>query len=144
MAVRTAFAEWEGTLQEGKGTVRLGSGAFEGGFNWASRFDDAPLTNPEELLGAAHAGCFSMSLGSALGRAGHPATRISTTARVHLTKTESGFSITRIDLETEGIVPGIEEEAFQQFAHNAKSGCIVSRALSAVEITVEARLLPAP
>jgi osmotically inducible protein OsmC len=141
MATRNAFAQWEGTIKEGKGRLKLGSGAFEGGFTWASRFEDAPLTNPEELLGAAHAACFSMSLGSALTRAGHPATRISTTARVHLTKMESGFSITRIDLETEGTVLGIDEESFLQLAQNAKSGCIISRALSDVEILLTAKLV---
>jgi lipoyl-dependent peroxiredoxin len=141
MAVRIAKATWEGTLQEGKGTVALGSGVFEGPFTFASRFEDAPATNPEELLGAAHAGCFTMSLGAALGRAGHPATRIQTQAKVHLTKLETGFSITQIDLETEGIVPGLDAEAFQQFAENAKSGCIVSRALGNVNITLKAALI---
>jgi lipoyl-dependent peroxiredoxin len=141
MPVRSAYAQWEGTLQEGKGSVKFGSGAFEGGYSFSSRFEEAPLTNPEELLGAAHASCFSMSLGAALGRAGHPATRINTEAKVHLTKQESGFSITRIDLETEGDVQGIDEETFQQFAQNAKTGCIVSRALAAVEITLTAKLV---
>lgn len=82
-----------------------------------------------------------MSLGSALGRAGHPATRITTSAKVHLTKLESGFSITRIDLETEGVVPGIDEETFLQLAQNAKNGCIISRALAEVEITLTAKLV---
>lgn len=141
MAVRTSTATWEGTLQEGNGTVRLGSGLFEGPFTYASRFEDAPATNPEELLGAAHAGCFSMALGSALGKAGHPATRITTVAKVHLTKGERGNSISRIDLETEGIVPGIDQNTFIQFAENAKSGCIVSRALASVEITLSAKLI---
>jgi lipoyl-dependent peroxiredoxin len=141
MAVRTATATWEGTLQEGNGTFRLGSGVFEGPFTYASRFEDAPATNPEELIGAAHAGCFSMSLGSALGKAGHPATRITTQAKVHLTKGEKGNSISRIDLETEGIVPGIDQETFAQYAENAKNGCIVSRALSSVEITLSAKLV---
>ena len=141
MATRNAYAQWEGTLKEGKGSIKLGSGAFEGGYTWSSRFEDAPLTNPEELLGAALAGCFSMHLGSALGRAGQPATRINTTARVHLTKNESGFSITRIDVETEGIVPGIDQETFLQYAQNAKSGCIISRTLGDVEITLDAKLI---
>jgi osmotically inducible protein OsmC len=140
MPARIAEATWEGPLQDGKGSLKLGSGAFEGPFSFSSRFEDAPAANPEELLGAAHAGCFSMALGAALGRAGHPARRIHTTARVHLTKLESGFSITRIDLETEGDVPGIDQSAFAEFAEKAKSGCIVSRAISpSVEVSLQAR-----
>lgn len=141
MAVRTAQAVWQGTLREGNGQVKLGSGAFEGGYSFSSRFEDAPQTNPEELIGAAHAGCFSMALGAALERAGHPAERIQTEARVHLTKGESGNSISQIDLITEGIVPGIDPEQFAEFAENAKNTCIVSRALKAVPITLEAKLV---
>jgi lipoyl-dependent peroxiredoxin len=141
MPVRTAKATWEGTIQEGNGTVALGSGVFEGPYNFSSRFEDGAATNPEELLGAAHAGCFSMSLGAALGRAGHPAKSIKTTAKVHLNKGESGFSISKIELETEGNVPGIDEDSFVDFAEKAKSGCIVSRALSAVEIHLNATLI---
>ena len=141
MAVRTAQAVWQGTLREGNGQVKLGSGAFEGGYSFSSRFEDAPQTNPEELIGAAHAGCFSMALGAALERAGHPAERIQTEARVHLTKGESGNAISQIDLITEGIVPGIDPEQFAEFAENAKNTCIVSRALKAVPITLEAKLV---
>lgn len=141
MAVRSAYAVWQGTLREGSGSVRLGSGAFEGGYSFSSRFEDAPLTNPEELLGAAHAGCFSMALGAALERAGHPAEKIQTEAKVHLTKGESGNSISRIDLITEGIVPGIDPETFNQLAENAKNNCIISRALEAVPVTLEASLV---
>lgn len=141
MPVRTAKARWEGTIQEGNGSVALGSGAFEGPYNFSSRFEDGSATNPEELLGAAHAGCFSMSLGAALGRAGNPATSIQTTAKVHLTKGESGFSISKIELETEGDVPGIDEATFVDFAEKAKAGCIVSRALSAVDIVLKASLV---
>jgi osmotically inducible protein OsmC len=140
MAVRNAKATWEGTLQEGTGTMHLGSGAYTGKFSYRSRFEDEPATNPEELLGAALAGCFSMSLGSALGKAGTPAKKIETEAQVHLTKGETGFSITRIELTTVGEVPGIDQNSFVQFAENAKNGCIVSRALGNVEITVAARL----
>jgi osmotically inducible protein OsmC len=141
MAVRTAQAEWNGTLREGSGQVRLGSGAFEGAFSFNSRFEDAPQTNPEELIGAAHAGCFSMALGAALERTGFPADRIRTEARVHLTKGESGNSISRIDLITEGIVPGINPDKFQELAETAKKNCIVSRALEAVPITLTAKLV---
>lgn len=132
--IRSSQATWAGTLNEGAGSVKLGSGVFEGPFSFSSRFEAAPATNPEELIGAALAGCFSMALGAALGRAGTPAVRIETTAKVHLTKGETGFAITRIDLDTHGIVPGIEAAVFQEFAENAKKNCIVARALSAVEI----------
>lgn len=140
MAIRTAQAVWKGTLKEGQGTVKLGSGAFEGGYSFSSRFEDAPATNPEELIGAASAGCFSMALGAALERAGNPAESISTTAKVHLTKGESGFSISRIDLETEAVVSGIDSNTFHRFAEDAKNNCIVSRALASVEITLTSRL----
>src|SRR5438105_14218492 len=109
MAKRTASAVWEGTLREGKGTVKLGSGAFEGQYSFASRFEEGQGTNPEELIAAAHAGCFSMALSGALGRAGHDPTRVSTTAKVHLEKGDAGFRIPRIDLVTEAVVPGLED-----------------------------------
>lgn len=141
MAVRSAQAIWKGTLRDGSGQVKLGSGAFEGEYSFSSRFEEAPATNPEELLGAAHAGCFSMALGAALERAGHPADQIQTEAKVHLTKGESGFSISRIDLLTQGIVPGINVEKFVELAENAKNTCIVSRALEAVPVTLEAKLV---
>lgn len=141
MAIRTAQAVWNGTLKEGIGNIKLGSGAFEGSYSFGSRFEDAPATNPEELIGAANAACFSMALGAALERAGHPAESITTTAKVHLTKGESGFSITQIELDTQGVVPGIDLSTFQQLAENAKSGCIVSRALASVEITLTSKLI---
>src|SRR6184192_2055440 len=114
MAKRTASAVWEGTLREGKGTVKLGSGAFEGNYSFASRFEEGLGTNPEELIGAAHAGCFSMALAAGLTKAGHNPTRISTTAQVSLEKVGEGFKITTIELKTEGEVPEIDEQTFLQ------------------------------
>ena len=141
MAVRTADAQWEGSLQDGNGTMRLGSGAFEGRYSFASRFEDGPGTNPEELIGAAHAGCFSMALSGALSRAGHPPTRIQTTARVHIERGDEGFAITRIELATEAEVPGLDEPAFREQAETAKATCPVSKALAGTEISLEARLV---
>ena len=141
MPVRTADAQWEGTLQDGKGTMRFGSGAFEGQYSFASRFEAGTGTNPEELIGAAHAGCFSMALSGGLSRAGHPPNRVHTTAKVHLEKGDAGFRISTIELETEADVPGIDESAFQEAAAAAKAGCPVSQALAAVDIKLNARLL---
>ena len=141
MPVRSAEAQWEGSLQEGSGTMRLGSGAFEGRYSFNSRFEDGPGTNPEELIGAAHAGCFSMALSGALSRAGHVPTRVHTTARVHIDRGDAGFSITRIELQTEADVPGIDEAGFQEQAATAKANCPVSRALAAVDISLDARLV---
>src|ERR671922_631444 len=115
MPARTAKAVWEGSLQEGKGTMRLGSGAFEGGYSFSSRFEEGKGTNPEELIGAAHAGCFSMSLAHALSQAGHPPKRVSTKAEVNLSKVEGGFKITSIELHTQAEVPGIEEKEFLKY-----------------------------
>jgi lipoyl-dependent peroxiredoxin len=140
MAVRTSEAEWRGNLREGAGRVKLGSGAFEGSYSFPSRFEDGKGTNPEELLGAAHAGCYSMALSAGLSKAGHPPTRVHTIARVHLEKVGEGFGITRIDLECEAQVPGIGAAAFQEQAEGAKKGCPVSKALAATEITLRATL----
>ena len=140
MAVRTANARWEGTLKEGNGHLALGSGAYEGQYNFNSRFENGTGTNPEELLGAAHAGCFTMALNSALERAGTPATYVYTTASVHITKGDAGMSISKIDLVTEGAVPGLSQEQFAEAAQKTLEGCIVSRALSAVDMSVEATL----
>ncbi len=140
MPARIAEATWEGTLNEGNGSMKVGSGAFDGPFTFKSRFEDAPMTNPEELLGAAHAGCFTMALGARLGRGGFNVKRIHTTAHVHLEKGESGFAISRIDLVTEGEVDGIDAAAFQEHAEATKDGCIVSKALSAVPMTIQATL----
>ena len=142
MAVQAASAEWKGSLKEGAGTMRLGRGAFEGPYTFVSRFETGPGTNPEELIGAAHAGCFSMALAAGLGRAGHTPTAIRTNAKVHLGASEAGPTITQIDLDVEGQVPGIDQAAFQQFAEGAKSGCVVSRALAGVKtITLNAKLV---
>lgn len=141
MAVRGASAEWKGTLKEGSGTMRLGSGTFEGPYSFVSRFETGSGTNPEELLGAAHAGCFSMALAAALGRAGHTPKSIKTSAKVHLGATDAGPTITRIDLDVEGEVPGVDAATFQQQAEGAKTGCVVSRALAGVPtVTVNATL----
>ena len=141
MAVRKARARWDGSITAGKGTMALGSGAYEGPYSFASRFEDGHGTNPEELIGAAHAGCFSMAFAAALGRAGFVPGSVRTTADVHLVKTEAGFSIPRIDLQTEAEVPGIDEARFQEIAAGAKAGCPVSRALAGVEISLSARRL---
>jgi lipoyl-dependent peroxiredoxin len=140
MAVRTAEAEWKGALSDGSGTVRTETGAVDGRYSFSSRFEEGTGTNPEELIAAAHAGCFSMALAGALGRAGHPPESVRTTARVHLQKGDAGFSITRIELSTRARVPGIDAEAFRETAEGAKTGCPVSRALGAVEITLDAQL----
>jgi osmotically inducible protein OsmC len=140
MPERTATARWEGGLQDGKGIMRLGSGAFEGQYSFSSRFEDGTGTNPEELIGAAHAGCFSMALTAGLERAGHPPTSIETSARVHLERAESGFRIPRIELDCTATVPGIDDAAFQEQAATAKANCPVSKALAGVDIKLAARL----
>src|SRR5438105_5251797 len=140
MPVRSADAQWEGSLQDGKGTMRLASGAFEGAYSFSSRFEEGSGTNPEELIAAAHAGCFSMALSAALGRAGHTPNRVSTTAKVHLEKGDSGFRITKIDLTTDADVPGIQSTEFQEIADNAKRTCPVSVALAGTEISLDATL----
>ena len=141
MPARTAEAEWKGSVTEGAGTMKLGSGAFEGKYSFKTRFEDGVGTNPEELIGAAHAGCFSMALSAQLGRAGFTPTRIHTTAKVHLTKSEGGFAINQIDLDTEAEVPGITPDAFQEQAEGAKKGCPVSKALAGVDIKLNAKLV---
>jgi osmotically inducible protein OsmC len=141
MPVRKANAVWEGNLKEGQGKVALGSGAFEGRYSFGSRFEEAGGTNPEELIGAAHAGCFSMALTAGLGRSGFNPKRVATSAKVHLEKVGEGFKITRIELDNESEVPGIDETAFQEHARKAKEGCPVSQALAGVEITLNARLV---
>jgi len=141
MPTRTADAVWQGNLTEGKGEIKLGSGAFQGSYDWRSRSADGPGTNPEELIAAAHAGCFSMALSHQLAESGHPPTQVHTTAKVRLDKVEGGFAITRIDLETEATVPGIDAGAFQKFAEGAKAGCPVSKALAGTEIHLTAKLV---
>ena len=137
---RTATAEWKGDLMGGSGKVALGSGAYEGTYSFATRFEDKPGANPEELLGAAHAGCFSMALANSLAKAGHVPTSVKTTASVHLGKDDKGFLITRIDLVVDATVPGVDDATFQDHATNTKTGCIISRALAANEITLQATL----
>lgn len=141
MPVRKANAVWEGSLKEGHGTVALGSGAYEGRYSFGSRFEEAGGTNPEELIGAAHAGCFSMALSAGLGRSGYTPKRVATSAKVHLEKVGEGFKITRIELDNESEIPGIDESAFQEHANKAKEGCPVSQALAGVEISLNARLV---
>jgi len=138
MAIRTSSAEWQGSLKEGSGNMKLASGAYEGAYTYGSRFESAPGTNPEELIGAAHAGCFSMFLAALLSGAGFVPTRIRTTAAVHL---GAGPTIAMIELKTEADVPGISETAFMEHAEAAKKNCPVSKALAAVEITLSAKLV---
>jgi lipoyl-dependent peroxiredoxin len=141
MATRTGSAVWEGTLKEGKGNMKLGSGAFEGPFSFLSRFENGKGTNPEELIGAAEAGCYSMALAFNLEKAGHPAKRISTTATVKLEPDGSGFKIASIDLKTEADVPGIDQSKFHEQAEQTKKTCPVSVALAGTQINLQARLL---
>jgi osmotically inducible protein OsmC len=139
--IRTAEAAWEGAFRDGQGRMKLGSGAFEGGFSYHTRMEEGPGTNPEELLAASHAGCFSMSLSRRLSEAGHPPKRIHTEGRVHFERAKEGYVISRIDLRTEAEVPGIEEETFQEKAEAAKQNCPVSKALAGVEIGLRAKLV---
>ena len=139
--VRTSKTQWNGSLKDGKGTVSLGSGAYDGQYSFSSRFESGTGTNPEELIAAAHAGCFSMALSAGLGKSGFTPTRISSEAKVHLEKVGEGFAITKIELVTEGEVPGIDEAAFLEHAEGAKKNCPVSKALGAVEITLTAKLV---
>jgi len=141
MPKRTANARWEGGLQDGRGTMRMASGAYEGPYSFQSRFEEGDGTNPEELIAAAHAGCYSMALSGELGKAGHDPESVETEAIVHLEKVEAGFAIKRIELRTRVSAPGLDDAAFQEAAEAAKKGCPVSQALAAVEsIEVEAEL----
>lgn len=141
MATRNGSAEWKGDLKGGGGTVRVGDGVFEGNYSFTSRFEDGEGTNPEELLGAAHAGCFAMALSLILGEAGHAPESLRAEARVQLRNVDGNPTIARIDLEVEGSVPGIDEEAFRGYAEKATAGCVVSRALAGVpEIELTATL----
>jgi lipoyl-dependent peroxiredoxin len=140
MVRRKATAVWEGTLKRGKGTMSFGSGAFDGAYTFASRFESGEGTNPEELIGAAYAGCFSQAFSLELEEAGYPPERISTEATVQLEQKEGGHAITEIALKTTAVVPGIDNETFQKLAEGAKDGCPVSRALQGVEKRVEAEL----
>jgi lipoyl-dependent peroxiredoxin len=141
MTARRADAEWQGDLRSGKGQVSLGSGAYSGPYSFRSRFESGDGTNPEELIGAAHAGCFSMALAAGLSAAGHTPERIHTVATVHIEQQDGGFAIPRILLETEARVPGIDEVRFQEQAQGAKANCPVSKALAGVTIELKAKLV---
>jgi lipoyl-dependent peroxiredoxin len=141
MATRNGTAEWKGDLREGSGTLAVGSGLFSGAYSFKTRFEEEPGTNPEELIAAAHASCFSMALSNILSEAGHVPESVSTTAKVHLRQVDGAPTIAQIDLETEGRVPGIDQQQFAEYANQAKEGCPVSRALAGVpEMALEARL----
>jgi osmotically inducible protein OsmC len=140
MPVRVASAEWKGNLPKGSGTLETETGAVKGNYSFASRFEEGAGTNPEELIAAAHAGCFSMAFANGLAKAGFEPTSIRTTARVFLEKGPDGFGVSRIELECVGNVPGLDEAGFQEHAKGAKVGCPVSRALAAVPIELKATL----
>lgn len=140
MPVRSASAEWQGDLPKGKGTITSQTGAIDGQYSFSSRFEEGTGTNPEELIAAAHAGCYSMALSNMLAQAEKTPTRVRTTAKVHLTKIEGGVGITLIELVCRAVVPGLDAAGFMDHAQKAKVGCPVSRALSAVEIRLDAAL----
>ena len=140
MPVRSASAVWKGDLKGGGGTMKLESGAYEGKYSFGSRFEQDPGTNPEELIAAAHAGCFSMALSAALGRAGFSPASVSTTAKATLEITDDGPTITKIELTTEAVVPEIDDATFQEHAAGAKVGCPVSKALAGTKIVLDATL----
>ena len=141
MAVRKANAVWEGNLKEGKGKMKVGSGVFEVPFSFGTRFAEEKGTNPEELIGASHAGCFSMAFSNILDGAGFTPTKVETEADVLFEKTDAGFRITKITLKTKGVVPGIDKNKFLELAEAAKVGCPISNALKSVDIVLEAELL---
>jgi osmotically inducible protein OsmC len=141
MAIRTGSAVWEGTLKSGSGTMKLGSGGSSFPFSFKSRFENEAGTNPEELIGAAEAGCFSMALSLGLEKAGFPPGKVSTTAKVKLEQTDGAFRITTIELETEADVPGIDNIKFQETAEQTKKNCPVSVALNGTQISLKARLV---
>jgi osmotically inducible protein OsmC len=140
MATRIAHARWTGSIKDGKGEVDFGNGLFKGAYSFASRFENGAGTNPEELLGAAHAGCFAMALSLVLGEAGMKPDYIDATAHVTVRPHGGGFRITESHLVCEAKVPGVDEAAFAQYAEKAKSGCPVSQALAGTEITLDAKL----
>ena len=141
MATRNGSAQWRGDLQGGSGQLQVGEGVFDEAYSAASRFEEGEGTNPEELIAAAHAACFSIAVSNILASNGHTPESVETRARVHLRNIDGAPTLARIDLETEGRVPGIDEDTFRQHAEQAKADCPVSRALGAVpEMNVEARL----
>ena len=142
MPIRKAEAEWRGNLSEGSGRLKVGSGAFDGPYSFKSRFEEGQsATNPEELIGAAHAGCFTMALAAQLSAAGIAPSRIHTDAKVKLEKVGEAFSITQVELETEAEIPGVDDATFQKHALDAKQNCPVSKALAGTLINLTARLL---
>ncbi|HEV8568317.1 MAG TPA: OsmC family protein [Actinoplanes sp.] len=141
MPIRTASARWEGNLTEGSGTMKTGKGGYQGNYSFKSRFEEGEGTNPEELIGAAHAGCFSMKFSGDLTAAGFTPNSVETTAKVHLDKGDGGFGVTRIELDTVGHVPGIDDGTFQKIAEGAKENCPISKLLSpGAQISLTARL----
>ena len=140
MPTRKASAEWKGGLKEGQGTLELGSGAYEGPYSFLSRFQEGSGTNPEELIGAAHAACYAMALSAGLEKAGHPPKRVRATSRIEFDTGGDAPTIRSSTLDVEAEVPGIEEEAFLEQAEAAMKGCPVSRALGGVDIRLNARL----
>jgi osmotically inducible protein OsmC len=144
MTARNGTAEWHGSVENGAGTITVGDGVFEGAYSYESRFGEAAGTNPEQLLAAAHAGCFTMALANALSAAEHPPESLRTNARIQLRNLDGAVTLARIDVETEGNVPGIDERQFQAYAEAAKRDCPVSRALAGIpEISLTAKLLTA-
>ena len=142
MPTRQSEAQWSGDLKTGAGTMKLGSGAYEGNYSFKSRMENGAGTNPEELIAAAHAGCYSMALSAKLSGAGHVPQKVHTTAKVSFDQVTGGFAITKIDLNVEASIPGIDDSTFQKIAQEAKTGCPVSKALAAVpSINLTAKLL---
>ena len=141
MPTRKAEARWDGSLEEGNGTMRMATGSYEGPYSFQSRFEEGDGTNPEELIAAAHAGCFSMQLSGLLGEAGYEPESVETNATVHIEEADPGFKITLIELDSRARVPGIDEDEFQRQVEAAKETCPVSQALAATEITASAELL---
>ena len=139
---RTATVHWDGDVAKGKGTITTESRLVTAGYSFGTRFSNEPGTNPEELLAASHAACFSMALSAAMTRAGHPPTTVDTTAKVHLHREGAGFDIPRVELVTTVTASGVSAEDFAALAAGAKENCPISRALRAVEITLDAKLNP--
>jgi osmotically inducible protein OsmC len=145
MTVRTGSAEWRGNVESGSGTVTVGDGVFQGAYSYDSRFGEGKGTNPEQLIAAAHASCYTMALSNIIGSAGHVPESLHTNARVQLRNVDGAPTLTRIDLETQGQVPGIDEEQFRAYADEAKRACPVSRALAGIpEIRLTATLFAGP
>ncbi|MFO1184476.1 MAG: OsmC family peroxiredoxin [Bauldia sp.] len=140
MPTRNATAEWQGNLKQGRGHMRFGGGAYDGAYSFQSRFAAGPGTNPEELIAAAHAGCFSMALAADLEAAGHKPVSVNTTAKVRIEQIAGKWTICAVDLEAVAEVPGLDQAGLDQIAEGTKTGCPVSRALAGVRIEAKARL----